>query len=213
MVMSSEFPKRDLWRRLPKDTPRGRYFEALREAVTEFYLADPSNPYQQAGRSSGAERWQETRGCFMEALHHDGDFMDIGCANGLLLETLISWAAEIGIRVRPHGLDFVPELIELARNRFPNDRDSFSVGNAFDWAPTRRYDFVRTNLEYVPSADWSEFVRRQSLAVAPGGRLIVCQYRNQDEPSIDPGIIVQQAGFAVAGRTQAPGVAVVWIDR
>jgi 2-polyprenyl-3-methyl-5-hydroxy-6-metoxy-1,4-benzoquinol methylase len=109
------------------DTPRERYFEALREAVTEFYLADPSNPYRQSGRSSGAERWQETRRCFVEALHHGGDFMDVGCGNGLLLETLISWAAEAGIRVRPHGLDFVPELIELARERFP-ERQRFFFG-------------------------------------------------------------------------------------
>ena len=161
MVMSSEFPKRDLWRRLPKDTPRGRYFEALREAVTEFYLADPSNPYQQAGRSSGAERWQETRGCFMEALHHDGDFMDIGCANGLLLETLISWAAEIGIRVRPHGLDFVPELIELARNRFPNGRRFL-----FRWVMLS----IGLRLVDMTSSEpiWSMFLRQigQSSSVA-----------------------------------------------
>jgi hypothetical protein len=57
------------WRCLPAETPREEYFEALRDAVTEYYLADPSNPYQQSGRSSGAERWEATRRCLVKAIH------------------------------------------------------------------------------------------------------------------------------------------------
>ena len=211
--MKAQFPKRDRWRTLPGDSPRDLYFEVLRAAVSEFYLADPANPYQQSGRSSGAQRWEETRRCIVRALHRSGDFLDVGCANGLLLETLVSWAAEEGIVLRPHGLDFVPELIELAKSRFPNHRESFIIANAFDWVPTRQYDFVRTNLEYVPPADWIEFVSRQFAAVAPGGRLIVCHYRDPDEPYVDAGIVAEQVGFAVAGRIEAPGVAVVWVER
>src|SRR5262245_50598135 len=104
----SPFPKRDKWRELPRDCPRDVYFEVLQAAVSECYLADLSNPYQQSGRSSGAERWEETRRCLVLALHRDGDFLDVGCANGLLLESLVAWAAEIGLTLRPHGLDFVP---------------------------------------------------------------------------------------------------------
>jgi len=211
--MNTEFPKRDQWRKLPSDTPRERYFDVLQAAVREYYLADLSNPYQQSGRSSGAERWEETRRCLVQAIHRSGDLLDVGCANGLLLESLIAWAGELGLTLRPHGLDFVPELVELARKRFPDHRDSFAAGNAFYWVPPRPYDFVRTNLEYVPVSDWTEFIRRQYAAVAANGRLIVCHYRNSDEPHVDPGSVVQQAGFAVAGRTEAPGVAAVWIHR
>jgi hypothetical protein len=130
-----------------------------------------------------------------------------------LLESLIAWAGELGLTLRPHGLDLVPELVELARKRFPDHRDSFAADNAFYWVPPRRYDFVRTNLEYVPAADRTEFIRRQYAAVAANGRLIVCHYRNTDEPRVDPGSVIEQAGFAVAGRTEAPGVAAVWIQR
>lgn len=148
--MDTEFPKRDQWQNLPRDAPRESYFDVLRCAVTEYYLADSSNPYQQSGRSSGAQRWEETRRCLVQALHRSGDFMDVGCANGLLLESLIAWGAQAGYMLWPHGLDFVPDLVELAQQRFSNYRDSFTVGNAFYWTPVRQYDYLRTNLEYVP---------------------------------------------------------------
>jgi SAM-dependent methyltransferase len=211
--MNIEFPKRDEWRKLPRDSPREHYFNVLQAAVAEYYLADLTNPYQQSGRSSGTQRWEETRRCFVQALHQSGDFLDVGCANGLLLESLVAWAAEIGFTLRPHGLDFVPELVELAQQRFPDHRESFTIGNAFYWVPSRLYDFVRTNLEYVPVADWTEFIQRQYAAVAAGGRLIVCHYRNPDEPYVDPSSVVERAGYVVAGRTEAPGVAAVWIQR
>ena len=50
----------------------------------------------------------------------------------------------------PHGLDFVAELIPYARARHPGFEENFHVGNAWDWAPPRRYTFVRTSIECVP---------------------------------------------------------------
>jgi len=207
------FPALERWRTLPRDAPREQYFRVLREAVAEFYLADPANPYQQSGRSSGAERWEETRRCLVQAIHRNGDFLDVGCANGLLLETLIGWAREEGFSIRPHGIDVVPELIELARQRFPRHAHCFEVANAFYWSPKRQYDFVRTNLEYVPEPDWIDFVQRQHAAVSPGGRLILCHYRNAAEPYVDVGCVSEQAGYQLMGRTEAPGLAIAWIQR
>ena len=204
-----EYPARERWRQLPRDVERDTYFRVLREAVAEFYLADPQNPYQQSGRSSGADRWEQTRRPFVQAIHRSGDFLDVGCANGLLLESLILWAGREGFVLRPHGLDFVPELVGLARQRFPNDRDNFEFANAFDWTPTRQYDFVRTNLEYVPEPDWIPFVRRQYAAVAPSGRLILSHYRNLDEPLVNLRAVVEQAGFTVTGQVDIPGTAIV----
>jgi SAM-dependent methyltransferase len=208
----SDRPARDRWRSLPPDIARDQYFDALREAIAEFYLVDPSNPYRQSGRTSGAGRWEETRRLFVKALHRSGDFMDVGCANGLLLETLIGWARAEGLELKPHGIDFVPELVALARQRFPDRRACFEVTNAFYWTPRRQYDFVRTNLEYVPAPDWPEFLQRQHAAVGPGGRLIVSHYRNVDEAAIDVSRVVERAGFTASGGASAPGVSVVWVD-
>jgi SAM-dependent methyltransferase len=193
------------------DLPRDVYFAALREAIQRSYLSEPSNAYRQSGRSSGAARWEQTRRCIADAVHASGAFLDVGCANGLLLQSLLGWLGERGLAIAPHGIDFVPELIALARRRLP--RGEFAVANAYYWEPTQHYDFVRTNVEYVPRADRVELVRRQLRAVAPGGRLILCHYRNSGDEPVDVAALLRAAGLAVAGRTRAPNVEVAWAER
>ena len=114
--------------------------------------------------------------------------------------------------IQPHGIDLLPELVELARERFPARQGCFDVANALYWQPRRHYDFVRTNLEYVPEPDLTVFIRRQHAAVAPGGRLIVSHYWNPGEPELDPGAAIERAGYTVGGRAQAPSVSVAWTD-
>lgn len=129
---------------LPEDASIDRYFDALKDAIREHYLADPGNPYRQSGRSSGEQRWQESRSCMADAAHRDGTFLDVGCANGLLLESLERWLVRRSIAIEPHGIDFVPELVELARKRLSHvDRGNFHAANVWDWSPPRQYDFVR----------------------------------------------------------------------
>jgi len=95
--VSTRLEERARLRALYRTAPRDVYFDVVRSEIARYYLADLSNPYQQSGRSNGAERWRETRHCILQAVHRDGDFLDVGCANGLLLESLIGWAAERGI--------------------------------------------------------------------------------------------------------------------
>lgn len=187
---------------------RDEFFTANRAELAEFYLADPVNPYQQSGRSSDAARWVETRQCIATAVDRDGSFLDVGCANGLLLETLAGWLPDITIR--PYGVDFIGELVTLARDRVPDGE--FWVGNAWDWDPPRRFTFVRTNLEYVPAEDRAEFVARQSGWVEPGGRLILCHYRDRGTRQIDTAAFLRAGGYEVAGSAAAPGVSVAWTN-
>jgi SAM-dependent methyltransferase len=193
--------------------PRDVYFDAARASIAEYYLADPSNPYQQSGSSSGAERWKETRYCIVDAIHRSGDFLDVGCANGLLLADLISWAAERGLTLRPHGIDFVPELIALTRRRFPGQDGSFEAANAFYWTPRRQYDFVRTNLEYIQPPDWPQYIARYYSAVAPGGRLILSQYRNESDARVDIPALLTSLGYFVVGSAEVSGKSFAWCER
>lgn len=183
---------------------REEWFADLRERVRAYYLADPSDPYRQSGRSSGAARWALKRRCLADAVDRPGAYMDVGCANGLLLESLRSWCA---FELEPHGIDFVPELVELARRRFPERAGNFAVANAWDWEPAREYDYVRTNLEYVPAADWPEYVRR---IARPARRLVLCHYAGAGEEAVDCAGVLSGCGHAVAGGAHAPGVDVAW---
>ena len=193
---------------------RERWFRALHEATRSHYLSEPGNPYRESGRSSGAARWEETRRVIADAVDRDGAFMDVGCANGLLLETLMAWCRERGHAIEPHGIDFVAELVELARVRHPSRRDAFELANAFYWQPRRRYDFVRLSLEIVPADDRPELVRRVfARALAPRGRLILCHYPDRGETLLDVGAFLEEQGHRVAGRRQLPTVGVAWTDR
>jgi SAM-dependent methyltransferase len=116
----------------------------------------------------------QARGIIADAINRAGTFLDVGCANGYLMESIVRWSAERGYRLEPYGLDISPELVGVAGQRLPQWEDRLYVGNAMDWEPTTRFDFVRTSLEYVPLSRQSDLVRRiLERVVAPGGRLII----------------------------------------
>lgn len=154
----------EVWaRRLPDVWPP--------EVYELHYLAD-GDPYRGSGHSGDTATWEQGRRPIAEAVDRPGTFLDIGCANGLLMESLAEWAD-----VEPYGLDFAPQLVEAARRRLPQWADRIWLGDALTWEPPRRFDFVRTELVYVPSRRRLEYVERLlARFVAPGGRLLVCGY-------------------------------------
>ena len=110
----------------------------------------------------------------MEAIDRDGTFLDIGCASGYLMESTVRWTAH---RVEPYGLDLAPNVAHLARRRLPQWADRIFVGNALTWKPPQRFEFVRTELVYVPAQRQRALVvHLLDDVVAPGGRLITCGY-------------------------------------
>ncbi len=146
---------------------------ALHEAK---YLAG-TNPRQQSGFGRDARDWDRFRSPVVAPIDRNGSFLDIGCASGLLMESVVAWASEGGHRIEPFGLDISEKLAELARWRLPQWRERIFVGNALCWEPPACFDFVRTELVYVPPSRRREYVERLlERFVAPGGRLIICSY-------------------------------------
>jgi SAM-dependent methyltransferase len=140
------------------------------------YLAG-TNPRQQSGFGRDERDWERFRRPVVAPIEKDGTFLDVGCANGLLMESVVRWAAEDGHFIEPYGLDISERLAELARQRLPQWRDRIFVGNALVWEPPSIFDFVRTELVYVPNDRRQEYVERLlERVVATGGRLIVCSY-------------------------------------
>lgn len=152
------------------------WFERAREVLEGAYLAQ-REPWRQSGMSGPRERWVRLRKPVADCIHRSGSFLDIGCANGYLLESCLAWTAERSLTIQPYGLDLSAKLVALARVRLPNYADNFTVGNAFYWRPPFKFDFVRTELVYVPADLEREYLGiLLEHYVKPGGRLLVANY-------------------------------------
>lgn len=213
---------------LVPDDPK-HFYDALRAAgvdMTRLGLDENDAAwYEEKGalRSQGPlplglEGWELGRKPIAEAVDRDATFLDVGCANGLLMESLTAWAAERGHRLEAYGLDLSEKIVALARARYPKWTDRVFTGNALMWSPPRRFDLVRTELEHVPRYRAPELVRRLlDDVVAPGGRLIVCGYGTNVAERV--GDTLRRWGYAVSGETEGRDregrvlVRVAWIDR
>jgi 2-polyprenyl-3-methyl-5-hydroxy-6-metoxy-1,4-benzoquinol methylase len=174
------------------------------------YLRD-GTPRGGSGFGGTAADWRAQRGHLCQAVDRDGSFLDVGCANGHLAESMVAWSAERGIRLEPFGVDLSAGLVAEARRRLPQWADRFWVGNALDWtAPGgRRFDFVHTLLDLVPEARTEQMVRHQlEQLVAPGGRLLASSYVPGRDRSRHAAAVLRRLGFRVDGVThpaQVPG--------
>jgi SAM-dependent methyltransferase len=199
-----------------KDGLPDSYLEALRALEVSYLETD--DPIRQSGFGGGAERWREERSPILEAVESDGDILDVGCANGYLLECLVRWGHEQGLHLIPHGVDIGSRLIELARRRLSDFAENLHVGNGWDWEPPRRYQYVYTVHECVPTDYLAEYIRRTlDRLVEPGGRLIVGSYgsRSQRRPPFDIVAFLGSLGYHLAGSAKGgrpPITLFAWID-
>ncbi len=75
-------------------------FRARARSLEAAYL-ESDDPIRQSGFGGGPERWRAERQPILDAVEGDGDLLDIGCANGYLLECLVAWGAERGLALTP----------------------------------------------------------------------------------------------------------------
>ena len=175
--------------------------------VVPAYLA-ADNPRAQSGYSGNDAEWQQARSLVSDAIPRSGTFLDVGCASGLLMESVHAWCHARGLDVEPYGLDIAPELADLARRRLPLWADRVIVGNGISSIPPFRFDFVRTGLEYVPAPCRADLVAHLLCeVVAPGGRLLIGPYNvERDETRVGPSMDqrVGAWGHGIAGRIERP---------
>jgi 2-polyprenyl-3-methyl-5-hydroxy-6-metoxy-1,4-benzoquinol methylase len=183
-----------------------------------------SQTLQQGSGFGGDERaWRQARYHITEAITADGTFLDVGCANGLLMESVAAWCAERGLAVEPYGIDLAPGLVQLARRRLPHWADRIWAGNAIDWMPPhgQRFDYVHVLLDCVPPRRRADLIRHHlASTIRPGtGRLLVSDYG----PAAAAGLpaaarALRSLGVACNGQTsggERPGrlpAPTAWID-
>jgi SAM-dependent methyltransferase len=159
--------------RARREIDDAKWFAEMAGIFESAYLAG-DNPRAQSGFGGDEARWEAARRPVAEAIDGAGTFLDVGCASGHLLESLVRWTPH---RIEPYGVDLAPALAELARRRLPQWADRIFVGNALTWEPPLRFDFVRTELVYVPAERQRALVERLlAQVITPGGRLILCGY-------------------------------------
>jgi SAM-dependent methyltransferase len=166
----------------------------LAALVVPAYLS-AETAWQQSGKSGTAEDWEWGRSLVADAIDRDGSFLDVGCANGYLMECLPRWTS---FAVEPYGLDISPELVDLARSRLPQWADRLWSSSALTWAPTRRFTYVRTGLEYVPKRRRAELVAR---LLEFCDRLVVGVF-NEHESERTTEELLRGFGYTIAGVSE-----------
>ena len=161
-----------------------------------------------SGYSAGPEEWRMARVPLIDGITRDGSFLDVGCANGLLMESVQRWcAAERGLHIEPYGVDLAPGLVDLARQRLPHWADRIWVGNALDWTPAggMRFDYVHTLLDCVPSGAWGRLIEHHRRRLArPGGRLLVSHYVGAGSRAPAAAEVLRSLSYRAAGESTSP---------
>lgn len=194
--------------------------------TVNFYLR-ASTPQGGSGYDGSDEEWRAARACLAVAL--DGlaadlgradnsvSFLDVGCANGHLPASFVTWGAERGVTVDPYGIDIVPELIDRARKLHPHWADHFWTGNMLNWQHPKGkvFDLVHVLLDGVPPDKFAEAISNCASLVTPGGRLLVSSYDMRSELAAET--VMTQLGIHVDGHTPPrsrqggmPGQPSVW---
>ncbi|MFZ1947002.1 MAG: class I SAM-dependent methyltransferase [bacterium] len=191
------------------------FLDRLRE-LEASYLGE-TDAVRQSGFGGGHRRWRAERELILDAVIGGGDFLDVGCANGYLLECLVKWGQERDIRLTPYGLDCGARLIALAKARLPQYASHFWVGNSWDWIPPRTFSYVYSLYDCVPEELLSAYIGRLVRRyVAGGGTLVLGAYGSlgKQEAARDVTADIAAAGFVVAGcssRGELPTSRVAWI--
>ena len=161
-----------------------------------------------SGFGGSPEDWRTAREPITDGVDADGSFLDIGCANGLLMESVHAWCGERGVAIEAYGLDIAPGLVRLARSRLPQWSDRIWLGDASNWvhAEGMRFDYAHSLIDAVPSRRRADLVRHLlDRVVRPAGRLLVSHYIRSAEHDRTAVEQLEDLGFDVVGHSTPRG--------
>jgi len=103
--------------------------------------------------------------------------LELACGTGIWTETLLHMGKSVT------AVDAAPEMLEIARNKFGEERIKYQQADLFEWEPAQKYDlvFFANWLSHVPPAALDEFLDRVQRSIRPDGQIaMIDQYQPSD---------------------------------
>ena len=144
----------------------------MRAIFEAAYLAEES-PRGQSGFGGDEARWEAGGDPIADAIDRDGAFLDIGCANGHLLERLVRWSRIESSRsgsTRARGRGAGARAAAAVADRI------FTATHSPGRAPRASTSSARSSSTSRRSGAGATCSGFSTSSSQPGGRLIVCGY-------------------------------------
>lgn len=178
------------------------WFSSLKDELETAYVLN-KEPWRQSGYLGSEEQWMAARKPVADCINTSGSFLDIGCANGYLLECMLKWTSERNVEIVPYGIDISEKLIQLAKERLTEYADNLYTANGWNWENPVRFDYVRTELVYVPDQLQKQYLDRTlNMYLKEDGKLLVAEYGLSSRPPNTSyiGNLLTAWGFNVTDR-------------
>lgn len=134
--------------------------------------------------------WIRNRRFIRSVIHKDGTILDIGCANGFFLLSLMLWSE---YKLSPFGIDIAEGKVSMAKRifgKYPKRFEVFDGVSDIDSLPSESFpdsfDFVYWNVfdSFAfgdPGGYGCAFLRKLFRKVSPGGRFILAFYDAEED--------------------------------
>lgn len=202
------------------DISKDMWFDLNKEYYSNLYLSKDS-PREQSGHRGNEFHYLYSHLLIIEAINKNGTFLDVGCANGYLLESVNRWVSGIGYNIDFYGLDISERIINFAKQRLPEWENHFFIGNALTWIPESKFDFVCIKeLGYVPENDKFIFFNHlMNNYLNTKGRLILGPYwYEEDNDSLLQSLVswgIEPSGYTEKSHYSKKNITrkIIWFDR
>ncbi len=173
------------------------------------------------GDAANLKYWYKHRSPIAKAINRSGSLLDIGCANGFLLRSLIEWS---DYELIPYGIEPDEALLEGCKTMFPTLERHFTnlplrkLGQSPAAGLPEQFDFVYWCVWddfSFSDAQFNGYLEGACSAVKKGGRLILGFYDGNFE-AIDKKVAWLDKNFhRVENRldSETKEEVFVWFDR
>ena len=171
---------------IKKEINKDEWYELNNLYFTKLYLSS-DNPRGQSGHGGDEYHYIFSHLPIMEAIYKNGTFLDVGCANGYLMEMIHKWGLGIGFKLEMYGVEISEGLLKLAKERLPKWNDRFIQGNVNYWKPVKKFDYIHVGgLGHVPEEDKPKyFLHLLENYIADEGRMILGPYWYENDNIIN----------------------------